>query len=534
METQIRSPVEIYGSNHVQHGLHDTLYLTPNEVLFDTPGVLRCIPKEGTQKGETEDEFNRYLYFTRISNIQEDQVMVWRIQVHEACTIQVNLVEFSNQGNTGNGLFGFNIQDTEYLCQSLSPTISDIHLSKGIHEIRFYLISNQTPTLPIADLMCLKLTCSKLDNLSVIRIRWRPNACHTTFSSSETKQVDAWVMSLKPHHTQKAYCPMTTPFGYYGMNLPPAPNQVPNFSLWSYGTKDPKPPTHQLSRILAIGDPDAEFGEFHHEGHGVKVRGGFSDMWKDSKEYIFGLRIQKEENQMYSYYAYYWDQTNWKLFAMGQQYRKKPFKSMKIGSFIEVTGGPDFQRSGHFPREVSYFGYCRDKEVQTWHQLDQVEDKKSKALLSDKKRKIRDQRFVCSTGGFKKTLKLENTTLVMEEVEETPLYLDQIREMEAPVLFPMIRDVKIKKNRLKWKITLPKRGPTRLENKVRIYYGREDFEWDDFYEVPKLLLDGRRSVMLDMEEFEDEYEKGEEVCFRIFTQNSEIQIWSKTPTWFTF
>jgi hypothetical protein len=560
METQIRSPVEIYGQNHVQHGIQNSLYLTPNEVLFDTPGVLRCVPRVGTQKGETQDEFNRYQLFDRITNIQENQSMVWSIQVHQDCTLSAELKLSSNSQNTTHGLFGFNIQDQEYLCHSSSSRIPELPIKKGIYRIRFYLIEkdsekdNQEKSIP--DFEYFKLTCSRDNNLSVIRLRWRPKAMSTTFSSSEVTNCDAWVMGLKAPsipEDMRAYCPMTTPFGYYGTQLP-VTNQGPNFSLWSYGQKEPKPPIHQLSRILAIGDPQGIFDEFHHEGHGVKVR-NVRNIWagNTSKEYIFGLRIQEEKTQLdsgriYSYYGYYWDESEatWRLYAMGQSFKpKKEIKTLKIGSFIEVLGGPTIERSGHVPREVSYFGYSRNQTNQAWYPIDTVTDSKSKMLLSDKKRKIQDGRFVCSMGGFHKSLKLQTKTLKLEEDDnkddkETPLYLTKIHEMEAPLRFPLIRLIKKTKSgkKLRLKLTLPKRTSSRQLNKVTLYFGLQDGlslvqEWDDLYEHPTQVLDGRHSITIPITEFDD-FDSGDVVYFRIFTQNPDIQIWSKIACEFTF
>ena len=74
---------------------------------------------------------------------------------------------------------------------------------------------------------------------AVLRKRWRPAAAHTKLSSSRpTGDIRLWVMEMDAvPGTLSFYCPITTPFGYYGPTWRPdgTVNTSFNFSLWSYG-----------------------------------------------------------------------------------------------------------------------------------------------------------------------------------------------------------------------------------------------------------------------------------------------------------
>ena len=66
---------------------------------------------------------------------------------------------------------------------------------------------------------------------------------------------------------------------------------------------------------------------------------------------MFALRFEPGD-QYNTYYSYYFDQSQccWNLFGIGKQHRRaKPIDSLWVGSFVEVPGPPQVQRTGVYP-----------------------------------------------------------------------------------------------------------------------------------------------------------------------------------------
>ena len=92
-------------------------------------------------------------------------------------------------------------------------------------------------------------------------------------------------------------------------------------------------------------------------------------------DYVYG------DGRVYTYFAYYYDECKagpeagqWKLFAVGQKFRKGKISSLFTRAFIEVPGVAEKERSGHAPREVSYRGYVRDVNTKEWVLLDRMKN----------------------------------------------------------------------------------------------------------------------------------------------------------------
>jgi hypothetical protein len=231
------------------------------------------------------------------------------------------------------------------------------------------------------------------------------------------------------------YCPMTTPFGYYGPSWRADGTVGPglNFSLWSYGRGRKEPPLAQLSHLLAVGHPKARFGGFGHEGTGVKVRNWKPFAGLHAQRLVLALR--RQVGPVYdSYFAYFysWKEKRWRFFAAGNKYRagrKKP--SFRLGSFVEVPGPPWVQRSGPYLRRMRYRGWVQDEKGDL-HPLDRMHngDRWRKREWTHSFRGLnKDGWFFLQTGGwgFHKTLKKRWVELQGAAEAERPEYLDPER-----------------------------------------------------------------------------------------------------------
>ena len=76
------------------------------------------------------------------------------------------------------------------------------------------------------------------------------------------------------------------------------------FSLWSYGRGQAEPPIEQLSHLLAIGNRDATFGGFGHEGTGVKIRDWDPLTGHKGQRQVLALRVVPSETYD-TYYSYF-------------------------------------------------------------------------------------------------------------------------------------------------------------------------------------------------------------------------------------
>jgi hypothetical protein len=214
-------------------------------------------------------------------------------------------------------------------------------------------------------------------NGGVLRKRWRPAAAHTAFySTAASDGVRMWVMEMDAVPGELGfYAPITTPFGYYGPTwlADGRVNTGMNFSLWSYGRNEKEPPINELSHLLAIGNPEAKFGGFGHEGTGVKIRDWEPLAGRQGQAQAFALRVEpgRDFNTYFSYF-YAADEKRWRLFGVGRQKpKRRPVTHLGVGSFVEVPGPPPRQRTGSTIRRMRYRGWV-SRDGAEWHPLDRM------------------------------------------------------------------------------------------------------------------------------------------------------------------
>jgi len=211
----------------------------------------------------------------------------------------------------------------------------------------------------------------------VLRKRWRPAAAHVKFfNQAQPDAVRLWVMEMDGVPGELGfYSPITTPFGYYGptWKADGTVNTGFNFSLWSYGRQQAEPPIEQLSHLTAIGSRTAGFGHFGHEGTGVKIRDWEPLAGRQGQRQTIALRVSP--GKVYdTYYSYFYaaDQQRWRLFGVGNKaHGGKLFKSLWVGSFVEVSGPPPRQRTGIYERTMRYRGWVMD-DAGRWYPLDRM------------------------------------------------------------------------------------------------------------------------------------------------------------------
>ena len=416
---------------------------------------------ELAQSGKSDDVLNGNKYFPYIKNLRAvDDELCWGIYVandvplaklHCEMEIFVNC-DFEQKLQIGTQTVILKpVKDSELY----TWTCDIINLPKGFHEVTLSLskIIKQQGRKGVGTIKYLKLVLP--GKAYLVRERWRPDAAHFGFSSSKIKRIDAWVMALtKEPESLGCYNPINAQFGYYGSTSGGSGDfGIPNLSMWSFGRNDTPPPIYHQSRLLAIGDPNAQFGYFYHEGTGVKIRGFRKSMWdsNESGEHVFALKYQKEPKpatggNVFRYTAYYWDEgeDSWRLYGCGQDYVPQNIKSLKISGFIEIAGGPTRQRTGHRSRKLYYSGYCRSKNRKYWGKIDRLKPIIGSTKIDNQVYGVEGDKFFVENGGFKQydMIPYRNKIpldLSGESVEDDlPSYMLKIDQIEEHMQFPSV------------------------------------------------------------------------------------------------
>lgn len=383
-----------------QRTMDGQLILTPNEGFFPRLGLTAAgsgiVPDIGNLNGGKS--------FEHITGWDQGDRAEWGLWLEKTGAIDV---EIRMSDATANDRFSLGLGDGKSREFKASDAVR-LQLQAPGTGLRVLRVDKVSPNKTRAKLHWIRLSGSTIRNAAVLRKRWRPAAAHTRFSSSKAvDDIRLWVMEMDAAPGSLGfYSPITTPFGYYGptWKADGIVNTGFNFSLWSYGRGKQEPPIEQLSHLVAIGNPDAKFSGFGHEGTGVKIRGWEPLSGRQGQRQAIALRVEPGETyDTYFSYFYASDEKRWRLFGAGKKFNKgKPLKSLWVGSFVEVPGPPPRQRTGPYVRQMRYRGWVMDAEGR-WSALDQMKhgdvDKKTGRTYTDRGL-TDDGRFYMETGGW--------------------------------------------------------------------------------------------------------------------------------------
>jgi hypothetical protein len=366
--------IEYFG----QSAQSSTIILTSSNGFFDKGIVAKGVSKmrdaanglpPGKTKGHPQLISRDFEYLDGWKS--SDQVMRWHMWFENQGDLEVSLK-----------LKPENPAATIVVClgeQVRRARVAGLNTAEG--KLPFKVASRGKQTLAIkaelngakqvGKLYSVQVTGSAAKNAKLLRARWRPGAVHGSYRSSQMSDTDMWVMVSRSESPCSSYSPITTPFGYYGGSFG-ADRRFQggfNFSMWSNADL----PTERQAHLLALGSPRAEFSGFGHEGTGVKPRGWSPLEDSRPKEVVQFLRVENTSPYK-TYYGYFLDPKtrDWKLYCVGRKWAgadKKREKPLWPGSFVEVPGPPQSQRSGDLIRRVLRKGWCRDKQGK-WRRLD--------------------------------------------------------------------------------------------------------------------------------------------------------------------
>lgn len=249
--------------------------------------------------------------------------------------------------------------------QSLTFTI------KEPGKVTFAVGGQGKPLPPSTRILFIRLAGPAIAKASLLRARWRPAAIHGRFfAPANCPAPKMWVFETADVGKTGSYSPLTTPFGYFGTSFAPggriAPGSGFNFSMWIAGRgATAAPPLERMARLIGTDLPGAEYSTFGGEGTGVKFRGAAA--YKDGADRtIQALRLEVDQAGLQTYYGYFYDEPEqrWKLYASAQSPGRKNSDGLlaSTGSFCEIPGPPNRERSGDLVREIKRRGwfYGRD------------------------------------------------------------------------------------------------------------------------------------------------------------------------------
>ena len=455
------------------------LILTASNGFF-TPGVCRASGESSLPK--TGDNGLIAPNYAVLSNWKKtDGTIRWHLWLGRRGQVRFNVhlnVAAKEAGSKLSASFSgvtHNVETVVSGAQQAQPwnLVFDVE-EPGEHTFEIAALKVANSQSGVGELHRIDVYGSAVPDSQLLRARWRPAAVHGGYASTRVDQSRMWVMATRSTSNSSSYSPITTPFGYFGTSFDASGRSTGgfNFSMWAAGRGGKVPPLERMPHLLAAGSPDAQFSGFGHEGSGVKLR-GWTPMPDRPEVCIQALRVENDGNY-HTYYGYFWDHSSkqWKLYAVGRKWSGgKPVTHLQPGSFCEVPGPPNVQRTGDVPREVRRRGWFRDELAGRWEPMDCFLCRGKGTL--NKSWFVSDQgEFVMRTGGMRhyafKSPPVAQTTMPLPEY----LSPEATRQLEnLPAEFSAVEVVKSTATSVELNIVMKRAG---TNARADFYYGEKD------------------------------------------------------------
>lgn len=522
--------LEVPGADDLVHAVQLTrdgrLFLTPNESFFPKLGLAA----EGDGSVPDIDELNGGKSFASIGKWDAGDSAEWGLWLKQAGTLTLGV---HVKGNGGRFRIQVGDQSRDFAPSSREDSAATADFSidgPGQHLVTLTCEEAGSGL----EFHWIEVGGTAAEEGGVLRKRWRPAAAHTKFTSSRAAgRIRLWIMEMDAVPGDlDFYSPLTTPFGYYGptWNADGTVNTGFNFSLWSFARGETEPPVERLSHLLAIGNPEATFGGFDHEGTGVKIRDWEPLEGRQGQRQALALRV--EPGPIYdTYYSYFYasDEKRWRLFGVGNKHNGgRPLENLWVGSFVEVPGPPPVQRTGAWERRMRYRGWVME-EGGNWFPLDRMERgnvDQATGLTHTDRGVTEDGWFYLQTGGwfFRKVRDTEPVALPSSGRPEVD-YLDADDLAYLSTVPGEVAVTRMERAGEKARITLSVRNAG-AKAKLSLYWGPAEGltfadRWAHVMESRDAVKEGTQQIIL------DGVPASEPLFVRAFLRNEEGQFWSR-------
>lgn len=394
---------------------------------------------------------------------------------------------------------------------------------------------------------------SAVNDAHLLRVRWRPAAAHGGYDTSRVDDVRLLVFTSQSDSPGSHYSPITTPFGYYGTSFDAGgkSNGSFNFSMW--GNNRAAGDLKQMPHLLGVGSPEGEFSGFGHEGSGVKPR-GWEPMPDHPKLVIQALRV--EPGELYdSYFGYYFDHPTgqWKFYGAGNKWHGgKSVEHLKLGSFCEVPGPPQNQRTGDVYREVRRRAWAHDGNgwVSIESYLPGGSGSKSEEPVNKRWYTNEAGEYVMGCGGIRLYRHDPSRVTPPKAPDPLPMFLTDpsiATIFRLPVEYGSVQATEVHPDRalIEFEIVSGKELTVAM-----LYHGRRDaltfaprelhgterkselsqavnaMSWEKVTEIKKVTLGVNQVTIRDLD-------PGTEYYFRVLTDTSESRVWNGQSLTFT-
>ena len=310
-----------------------------------------------------------------------------------------------------------------------------------------------------------------------------------------------WVFETVNLRKTSSFSPLTTPFGYFGTIFENG-GRIPkdaffNFSMWIPAHDPTKaPPIASMPRLIGTDLPEARYGTFGGEGSGVKFLNAVA--YKNGADRTIQALRMETTDDLWTFFGYFYDEQehHWKLFASAQRLKKRTNSGpllAETGSFCEIPGPPNVQRSGDMVREIKRRGWFYGSDRQ-WYRAQLKSDeqdppRKPHKVIADSPR-ISDQRayymqdysaegwMAMATGGveFHRDDTSHRERPVQNDGQSAllPEYLSPEKTsqlFELPVDFGVSKASEVSSDHATIDLEIKKTGPN---SKAILYYGTVD------------------------------------------------------------
>ena len=458
------------------------LVFTPNESFFSPVGTLLAHQKDKTS-GNIYNKYENYDYIHSWSKVGD--TILFGLNLKNKGNVKIQPEMAIAYGQNGSEIYAYlDSNRKEFTVASsggegiylIQDGIEFKDVEPGFHVIKLQLKSLAKDGAEIGKLNKVHISGTGVHEAEVVMRRYRAKAVHCKWGTESTNPVEISVHELTiKSKTVSYYQPITTPFGYTGStwNKDTQTFGGYNFSLWSYGAKDPIPPFYQESHLIAVG-PGLKLGSYGHEGTGVKPRGNHAYIGIDTDTQTIAVR--KLPGEKYdTYWSYYLDPVDghWKLYGCGKKYNKKgTLVDLYTGAFVEVPGAASKVRSGHEICETEYRGWQRDTSG-NWHPINKMIGTSRQNDNSFRDWRIVGNKFSMQMGGWGEP-GIEKKTLTLSSPDPTPyflkgVYLEELYKM--PASFEDVAPIEIASRSAKLSFVVAELG---TNASAEIFWGTEE------------------------------------------------------------